>query len=406
MQTDKDQLEALWNKWLANEISGEELDRLLDAVERRGDDAETWQFIQEGFRAEAAATPVGMDEEQKQQLWQNFQAMRITEAPAPVRRIIAWRRWAGAAAVLLALTGGVLLWKQQQKPEGNGGAVLASSEIVPGKSGAILTLADGREVVLDSAGKGVIATQNGARVVLKDGQVDYEVTGNTGGAAVFNTMRTPRGRQFQLVLPDGSRVWLNSASNLRYPTVFSDSERRVEVTGEAYFEITQNAKAPFRVSVAGKAAVEVLGTQFNVNAYDNEKALRATLLEGSIRVKEIAGTKPRSVVLKPGQQAAIGVTGQGNAAAGIMVYSGVDVSKVTAWKNGLFNFDGLSLQEAMQQLERWYDIEVVYENGIPEIPFEGEMSRNISLDGLLKMLEAADLHFRIEKGRKLIITNK
>jgi ferric-dicitrate binding protein FerR (iron transport regulator) len=242
--------------------------------------------------------------------------------------------------------------------------------------------------------------------VLDNGQLAYQPTGNASAEMLFNTMSTPRGRQFRLMLPDGTRVWLNSASSLRYPTVFAGKERQVEVTGEAYFEVAENAQMPFRVKVVGRAAIEVLGTQFNVNAYGNIQMLRTTLLEGSVRVQDISEEAGKGVVLKPGQQAVISTAHAANTAGrqNIMVADHVDTDKVLAWKKGLFNFDGMSLQEAMQQLERWYDIEVVYENGIPEIPFGGEISRNVSLEGLLKMLAGADLSFRIEKDRKLIIT--
>jgi ferric-dicitrate binding protein FerR (iron transport regulator) len=409
-QTQKEQVEQLWNKFLSNEATPAEVDRLFEYIEVTGEEPVNWQFVQEGFASEAAnATKwVGMEDERKLLLLQSWRD-EVRSAHKNVSRGVVHqlRRWSWAAAVVLVFFTGIFLWWQQRRPAGTTPGVLARTDIAPGKNGAILTLADGRQVMLDSLGTaGVIASQNGTQVVLENGQLAYQPTGSASTEMLFNTMSTPRGRQFRLMLPDGTRVWLNSASSLRYPTVFAGKERQVEVTGEAYFEVAENAQMPFRVKVAGRAAIEVLGTQFNVNAYGNIQTLRTTLLEGSVRVQDTFEEAGKGVVLKPGQQAVISAANAANTSGrqNMTVIDHVDTDKVLAWKKGLFNFDGVSLQEAMQQLERWYDIEVVYENGIPEIPFGGEISRNVSLEGLLKMLAGADLSFRIEKDRKLIIT--
>jgi ferric-dicitrate binding protein FerR (iron transport regulator) len=211
-------------------------------------------------------------------------------------------------------------------------------------------------------------------------------------------MTTPKGRQFQVTLPDGTNVWLNAASSVRYPTSFTGNERRVEVTGEAYFEVVKNAAKPFIVEVNNKAAVEVLGTSFNINAYGDERSVRATLLSGSIRVGVPFAGRKKAVVLAPGQQAEV-------AGTQITVAENQDADKILAWKNGLFNFDGADLEEVMRQLERWYNIEVVYENGIPHTRFIGEMSRQIALTDLLDILKRTEVDFRVE-GRKLIVLNK
>jgi len=302
------------------------------------------------------------------------------------RRSLSW----AAASIILLFAAGTYFWAANKSTSTD---IVADKNavITPGKQGAILTLADGSQVVLDSLGNGVVAKQNGARIVLTNGQLAYAPTENGSGEIVFNTITTPRGRQFQVTLPDGTQVWLNAASSLRYPTAFSGRERKVEVTGEAYFEVAKNVEMPFRVSINDKAAIEVLGTHFNVNAYKNEGAIATTLLEGSVRV---AATGSKDVTLQPGQQAQI--------ASGIKVIENANIDKVTAWKNGLFYFEGTSLAEIMRQLERWYDIEVVYEKGVPDIEFEGEMTKDVSLNGLLDMLGKTELHFRIE-GRKLII---
>ncbi|SIN68394.1 FecR family protein [Chitinophaga niabensis] len=304
------------------------------------------------------------------------------------RRRLSW----AAASIILLLAAGAYFRTTQKK---NMPQPAIATVISPGKQGAILTLADGSQVVLDSLGNGVVAKQNGASIVLMNGQLAYDPAENASGEIVFNTISTPKGRQFQVTLPDGTRVWLNAASSLRYPTAFAGKEREVEITGEAYFEVAKNAQMPFMVSVNNKAGIQVLGTHFNVNAYKNENAIATTLLEGSVRVAQY-GTTSGNVILQPGQQAQI--TG----ASGIKVIENANIDKVIAWKNGLFHFEGTSLAEIMRQLERWYDIEVVYEKGIPDIEFEGEMTKDVSLNGLLVMLGKTELHFRIE-GRKLIV---
>ncbi|MBV7530940.1 FecR family protein [Chitinophaga sp. sic0106] len=304
--------------------------------------------------------------------------------------------WAAAAAVLL-IAGGSYFWSTHQKDVGRQLAV-HQADIKPGSQGAVLTLADGSQLILDSMQSGVIASQKGASVILASGELIYDPTASKNSELDFNTMTTPKGRQFQVTLPDGTRAWLNAASSIRYPTTFAANERRVEVTGEVYFEVVRNVNSPFFVAVGNKAAIEVLGTSFNVNAYTNEAVVRTTLADGSVRVIALAGSKNTSLVLKPGQQAAV-------ADQQVSLADQADLEKVMAWKNGLFNFDGASLEEVMRQLERWYDIEVVYENGIPRTRFIGEMSRQIALTDLLEILKRTEVDFRVE-GRKLIVLNK
>lgn len=310
----------------------------------------------------------------------NYQQL-LQRIHPPKRRTFRPWHYAAAAAVLALLIAGILLW---QTPQRNASPFAHAADIAPGKTGAVLTLADGSQVVLDSITNGVIAAQNGSQVVMKNGQLAYDPGNSTGNNIAYNTMSTPKGRQFHLTLPDGTRVWLNAASSLKYPTAFTGKERSVTVTGEAYFEVAQNASQPFKVNVPGAAPVEVLGTSFNINAYIDEEDIRATLLEGSVRIG--------STILQPGQQMKVKAGNVMNA----------DTDKVMAWKNGIFNFNDASLKEVMRQLERWYDIEVIYENGVPDTYFYGKVSRDVSLAGILKVLEATRVHFRVE-GRKLIV---
>lgn len=322
---------------------------------------------------------------------------QFNEAPIGIRTVYL-RKWGWAAAVALLLTGGAYYWTSHlhNKPVE---IVSAPANIEPGKQGAILTLADGREVVLDSLRNGIVASQSGASIVLSEGQLVYDPTTAGSMDVQYNKMTTPAGRQFQVTLPDGTSAWLNAASSIRFPTVFSGNERRVEVTGEVYFDVVRNANQPFIVAVKDKIDIEVLGTTFNVNAYENEHAIRATLINGSIRVGVPSTDHKKAVVLQQGQQAKV-------VDKLITVADNQDPEKILAWKNGLFNFDGANLEEVMRELERWYDIEVVYENGIPNSDkFIGEMTRQIALTDLLDILKRFQVDFRVE-GRKLVVLNK
>jgi ferric-dicitrate binding protein FerR (iron transport regulator) len=325
------------------------------------------------------------------QLWRQVQP--VVKA-APVSRISIWR-WSAAAAVLLALA--AYGWLQYHAvPPSSTAVVTPKVDVAPGKAGAILTLEDGRQVVLDSMGGGVVASQNGTQVVLKNGQLVYDAAVDNNGEVAYNTMSTPKGRQFSLVLPDGSRVWLNAASSLRYPVVFTGKNRMVEVKGEAYFEVAASSM-PFRVKVNNETEVQVLGTHFNINSYEDETNISTTLLEGAVRVVN----NEKSALLKPGQQAL--VPGKYQAGGKIGIVEKADLGKVMAWKNGVFNFQDAKLAQVMRQLERWYDIEVVYEGTVPELEFIGKMGRDLPLSAVLKGLEMSNVHFRIEAGRKVVV---
>ena len=340
------------------------------------------------------------------------QRIATWETPAKVHpfRANLRRNAAIAASLLILLAIGGYFWLRHRDPP----AIVSSKqkllpEIGPGREGAVLTLADGRNVLLDSMGNGNVATQNGARIELQNGQLAYHPDGEPAKDIVYNTMTTPKGRQFSLLLPDGSRVWLNAASSLRFPTTFSGNMRRVEVTGEAFFEVVPNTSQPFQVNIVNQAVVEVLGTSFNVNAYTNEAVIDMTLLEGAVRVSPAGKDKKtvqqdrsvKAVVLKPGQQARL-FTGQQTPA--MKVTDDADMDKVMAWKNGLFNFNGLSFGEIMRQLERWYDIKVVYENDIvPHKRLAGEMTRGVSLNGLLKQLGEMGVRYKLNNRTLLIL---
>lgn len=304
----------------------------------------------------------------------------------PRRRTIPiYKWWAAAATIALLLSGGGYLYYQQAAPP-----LAIHTIIAPGHQGAILTLANGGQVQLDTLQNGVIALQGGVTAKIVNGTLHYE--GQPTGT-LYNKMSTPKGRVFQLTLPDGTGIWLNSESSVRYPIAFTGMERKVEITGEAYFEVAPDPEKPFLVVVPNKTIVKVLGTRFNVNAYDNEQAITTSLLEGAVQVNK--------TVLKPGQQAILDHNND------LRLVQAGDMHKVMAWKNGLFDFDGATLQEVMRQLERWYDIEVVFEGPVPDIRFGGKMTRGIPLNDVLEILkgfEGADFRFYMEGNKKLIIS--
>jgi ferric-dicitrate binding protein FerR (iron transport regulator) len=232
---------------------------------------------------------------------------------------------------------------------------------------------------------------------LSDGQLAYNKTAETiATAPAYNRLTTPRAGQFSLTLPDGSRVWLNNASSIRYPVSFAGPNREVELTGEAYFDIAKDPSHPFRVAVhrgARTSTIEVLGTSFNVMAYEDEPAERTTLLEGSVRF--VNGSN--STLLKPEEQSMLDEKGS------LKTLHQVNVSEITAWKNGYFHFDHASLETTMRQLARWYDVTVEYQGDIPAQEFMGKIQRDIPLSSLLKGLENEHVHFR-QEGQKLLVT--
>ncbi len=301
---------------------------------------------------------------------------------ATISRIRKRNYWWAAAASLLVI-GGSAIWlmrTQQPKP-----AVIAESAVLePGGNKAILTLANGQEIILDKQANGNIAVPGGITIIKADsGAIAYMRTGDN---VQYHTLSTPRGGQFQLTLPDGSKVWLNSASSIRYPTAFTGSERKVEMTGEGYFEVAPDAAKPFTVK-AGRLDVHVLGTGFNIMAYADENAIRTTLVSGSVKVTAGDAT----TVLTPGVQASLTPEGQ------TFKTFRPDLSEVLAWKNGQFRFNRTGIKNIMRQVARWYDVDIRYEGNVDNIEFQGILSRKVTAKALLETLEATgEVHFRIE----------
>ncbi|MFX1706728.1 FecR domain-containing protein [Chitinophaga sp. CC14] len=320
-------------------------------------------------------------------------------AKSNIRRMRFLHTWKWAAAVLVLALGVstyYLLTPGAQNGDHFGGKS-ALHDIPPGKNGAILTLADGTQLVLDSLGEGKIATQNGTQISLNNNELKYDATAATDDAA-RNTITTPKGRQYHVVLPDGTEVWLNAASSIQYPVAFKGRERRVKISGEVYLEVAAKSWQPFIIET-DQMKLEVLGTSFNVNTYNDEKTIRTTLLTGAVKITPMHTTQPK--VLVPGQTAVLSKPDASEGAT-LTITETPDPDKIIAWKNGLFNFDGLDLYSVMRQLERWYNIDVQYIGKPDNVIFKGKMHRNTNLSDVLKVLETMDVNFEL-KGNILYV---
>lgn len=301
-----------------------------------------------------------------------------------------------AAMVVVCLAFGIWFYRASKMESAK--KVLAThttNDVGPGGIKAVLTLSDGKKISLDKANAGEIANQNGISISKNsEGQIVYMVTAKaTDEAPVisYNTIETPNGGQYQVVLPDGTRVWLNAASSLKYPTQFSGSEREVTLSGEAYFEVAKNRKKPFRVK-SKEQEIEVLGTHFNVNSYQYEDGIKTTLLEGSVKVLSKQNNQAR--LLLPGQQSVVKETA--------FLIREVNTEDAVAWKEGLFQFNEADLKSVMRELARWYDVKVRYEGNIQPLRFGGAIQRNLSLSQALKILEKSQVHFKIH-GKEVIV---
>ena len=327
--------------------------------------------------------------------------VKKTGYKAPENKPAATRRWLGyAAAVITLMALGTTLSKYRSHEEQKTLAHL-QKDILPGSNKAILTLANGSKIILDDAKQGKIASQK--NVVInknKSGEVIYKTTSadQTSSsqtpveAIAMNTLTTPRGGQYEVVLPDGTHVWLNAASSLKYPTAFTGNERRVELTGEAYFEVSKDARKPFFVKTTNQT-VAVLGTHFNINSYADEAATKTTLLEGSVKV---TGNMNRlTVMLKPGQQAV-------NTVNAIDIKPDADIDEAVAWKNGKFLFRNTDLRAIMRQLSRWYDVDVEYQGNVAPKHYRGRISRNVPVSEIFQILKTSGINFTINGGKIIV----
>lgn len=316
---------------------------------------------------------------------------RLFSQPVPKKRL--WPNLVRVAAVLLVFTTIGIYFYQSKKQNLTQQEVAAT--INPGGHKAILTLADGRKISLDDAGVGKLAHQDGVTITKSaDGQLVYDLSTASASSVIgTNTIETPRGGEYQVILPDGTKVWMNADSKLVFPAAFSGDQRKVELSGEAYFEVARNKRKPFLVSSAGQT-VEVLGTHFNISAYSDDNSLKTTLLEGSVKV--VGKTSGQAMILVPDQQSNL-------SRGGMIKVAQVKAEDAIAWKNGYFLFDNEPLAEVMRKISRWYDVEIEYSGRLTNETFVGQVSKFDKISEVLASLELTGVaHFKIE-GRRVIV---
>ena len=413
----KDQFDDLFSAYLAGACSGQQLALLLETIQAPENKGWVLQRIRHQLSRQIQSPPVenaGHPDQTEQALDENLQrifqrisaaedypAVNNEEVPAAaaLKKTTPFHalRWLAGSAAVLALFAAVFWWNHRSLSKGLNPQIAASvsTDFTPGKNAAVLTVDGGREIYLDSnqaSGPQLIARQGNSAVTTDNGRILYRpgkpvaLSGSAAVTPIYNTLRTSNGNQYSLVLPDGSKVWLNAASSIRFPVAFNGPNREVEVTGELYFEVKHNDRQPFIVMANGHE-IEDIGTSFNVHSYAEEHAFSTTLIAGAVKV---GGT-----VLKPGTQALI--------RDGQLTVRQADTSQVVAWKNGLFAFHQTPVKEVMRQIARWYDVEVSYAGEIPALRFGGKISRNSNASVVLTILKKSGLVFKVE-GRKIIVT--
>ena len=419
-------LQVLLERALAGQASEEELRTLVDALQHDEQLAMTEEVA--AFLSNRPADYTLPGEERMSKMADAIlEADKLsTVQPLPVRRgapvVALWKKIAVAAIIVAVAVTSFFLWQMKTQPAEAvaGNTENKQEDVDPGNHKARLILADGAVVVLDSIANGTLSVQGHTEIAKRhDGQLSYSSiktapTHNEPLAQLFNTIVVPRGGQYQLILSDGTQVWLNAASSLRFPVSFADNERIVELEGEGYFEVARDAARPFAVHTR-QADVHVLGTHFNVCAYPEED-WKTTLLEGKVSVKSQAGSrksdpnsstsdfKPQtSVILKPGQQAIIAASqpAQSNQSSSILVQA-ADIDEVIAWKEGYFQFNDASVTSIMQQVSRWYDVDIVYKNTVSKGRFNGRINRAIRLSGIVNALKQGGINCAIEQHRLLV----
>ncbi len=388
--------QILLQRYLAGDCTAEEKD-LLEAW---------WAELQDEFPWEL---PVGQQGEVHDRMLSKIKAELGTElatggqelntpvpAEVPIRRL-EWRRYAGiAAAVLVIVTGGWLWLSRYNRTQPAGDAAFATIEAAPAGNKAVLTLGGGKQVVLDTAANGMLAIQGDQRVIKQNGQLNYQ-QGSGGQAAgenaiIFNTLATPRGGKYQLVLPDGTKVWLDAASSITYPTAFAGKTRQVSISGQAYFEVVHDPNKPFEVKAQGQI-IRDIGTAFDINAYTDEPTMKITLASGAVAV----GGPGNTVMLRQSGQQLDCTDGQ------LSPVHDADLTAVLAWKNGLFYLTSADIATVMRQVGRWYDVDILFEKGMPAGHITGVVPRNTMLSTVLQVLQTSGVHFTVE-GKTIHVT--
>lgn len=387
----KERLKYLLDIFTTNSIGPNEFEEMMEQLDHKEGEAILEDYIREtGADIEFGETKPPDWEF----LWQKIKPVKTKIVPLYKKR---WMQVAATFIVMLTIAG-MLTWTNYNKTS----AIDAVStikdnstpdEILAGGNKAILLLDNGKIISLDESKTGLLAKQGNTQINQNNaGEIVYNAKGETNTAIGYNTLSTPNGGQFNLVLPDGSRVWLNAASSIRFPTAFTGNTRDVSITGEVYFEVVKISAKPFTVA-HNDLKIKVLGTSFCINTYANEPTIKTTLVTGLVEVSKSGNM----IKLGPGQQI------QFNAANKATLIPEADIEEVLAWKNGIFNFDKADLETVMRQFERWYDISVEYPKGIPKQKFWGKIQRGLSLNDVLEILKETGVNFTI-KNRAVIIT--
>lgn len=398
MEKNEDYYRQLLEKWMRAELTRHEANEILDYLKTDDSSRLLLKKMQEVFKQsmdQPVTIPNDISERVQNELLKKIGDAPVIEIPARNRRFN-WLRIAAAALIVIGL-GSVTyftLFKKSTKNEFTETTlpVEKDNDVEAGSNKAVLTLADGTRIELDEKAKGSLLKRGDVSVTNAEGQLIYENKSTIPVEVEYNSLTSARGQSYSLVLADGSKLWLNAASSVRFPTVFTSNERRVEITGEVYFDVAKDATRPFHVKVKDMD-IEVLGTQFNINSYTDEATINTTLIEGSVKVSSGINDMVR---LSPGQQVQFSTPGS------LKVMKNVNVDEIVAWKNGYFHFENADLRSILRQFSRWYDIEVVFEGELKNRTFLAIVSRKSSLSNVLKMLNANDVKFRIE-GKKLIV---
>ncbi|MGV3508539.1 MAG: FecR family protein [Sphingobacteriaceae bacterium] len=392
----------LYRRYLNNQCTEQELKEIIDLI-ADGRHQPEWDFVLAEEENKVINGEFYEETDLKKTLNLNERILGTIKGKtgrSVQRKITLWPKFAAAMLVFALSAATYFYFNNTQNEE----VIVETTElrykndVEPGGNKAVLTLADGKRIDLTNLKNGEVIEQSGIKITkTADGKLTYKITGDVqlnGADLAFNTIETPMGGQYQIQLPDGTKIWLNASSSLKFPASFTSiTERKVELRGEAYFEVAHNKSSPFKVTTSNQV-VEVLGTHFNVNAYTNEGAVKTTLLEGSVKV--VGTSSPNSQMLKPGQQASL--------KTGKITVNQIDTELAVAWKNDLFMFEHDNIQYIMRMIERWYNVDVQYVGSIPDDKFGGAVSKFQNVSEVLKTLElTGKVHFKIE-GRRIVVT--
>lgn len=388
----------LFQKYFDKTANAEERNELMLLVSKTNSDEELLTMMEDTYRSyipQQNPFVLGKREKMLLQIQSGIADAGQKKAPVKIQAKNNWLKYSAAASLIVLMSIGGYLFTNRNATD----AQSIKADFSPGSNKATLTLSDGSIINLDDAKDGKLASQGNIAVnKTHDGQLYYDASkapkADAGAKPIYNTIATPRGGQYQVKLADGTKVWLNSVSSISFPTAFSGKDRQVKVTGEVYFEVARNKAMPFIVN-SGNQLVEVLGTHFNINSYDDEPDVKTTLLEGAVKIRQL--NSGFSALLKPGQQSI-------SKPSGPILVKKADTEQAVAWKNGLFQLNDVNIETIMRQASRWYDVDVVYQGKIPERKFSGKIKRNVKASEFLQMLTYFNVRFSTE-GRKIIIKN-